>query len=199
MDGQVLFEGNIRYHISGMRIAIFLLMALLAGVVMLLTGIAGALDGFILGMLTVFVGLPTAILLLTTASRFSIVKKRRLQLYPDAVLWEYVSALTGRPSGVQIPLERISGMETGSDRSLTITADGQRYTIRELDNADEFANAVRQQIRVREQARQLAMQQAQSPQSQFPPVGRADSRFPPVGRADGRFPPGKVSEACPIR
>lgn len=80
MDGQVLFEGNIRYHISGMRIAIFLLMALLAGVVMLLTGIAGALDGFILGMLTVFVGLPTAILLLTTASRFSIVKKRRLQI-----------------------------------------------------------------------------------------------------------------------
>lgn len=159
MDGQVLFEGNIRYHISGMRIAIFLLMALLAGVVMLLTGIAGALDGFILGMLTVFVGLPTAILLLTTASRFSIVKKRRLQLYPDAVLWEYVSALTGRPSGVQIPLERISGMETGSDRSLTITADGQRYTIRELDNAEEFANAVRQQIRAREQARLLAMQQ----------------------------------------
>lgn len=82
MDGQVLFEGNIRYHISGMRIAIFLLMALLAGVVMLLTGIAGA---------------P----------------------------------------------ERISGLETGHDRSLTITADGQRYTIREIDNAEEFANAAR--------------------------------------------------------
>lgn len=61
MDGQVLFEGKIRYHISGMRIAIFLLMALLVGVVMFLTGIAGALDGFILGMLTVFVGLPTVL------------------------------------------------------------------------------------------------------------------------------------------
>lgn len=143
MDGQVLFEGKIRYHISGMRIAIFLLMALLVGVVMFLTGIAGALDGFILGMLTVFVGLPTVFLLLTTASRCSVVKKRRLQLYSDAVLWENVSALTGRPSGVQIPLERISGLETGHDRSLTITADGQRYTIREIDNAEEFTNAVR--------------------------------------------------------
>lgn len=159
MDGQVLFEGNIRYHISGMRIAILLLMALLAGIVMLLTGIADALDGFILGMLAVFVGLPTAILLLATASRISVVKKRRLQLYPDAVLWEYVSTLSGRPSGVQIPLERISGLETGRDRSLTIIADGKRYTVSDIDNAEDFANAVRQQIRAREQARQLAAQQ----------------------------------------
>ena len=161
MDGQVLFEGKIRYHISGMRIAILLLMALLAGIVMLLTGIADALDGFILGMLVFFVGLPTAILLLATASRISVVKKRWLQLYPDAVLWEYVSTLSGRPSGVQIPLERISGLETGRNRSLTIIADGKRYTISEIDNAEDFANAVRQQIRAREQARQLAVQQNQ--------------------------------------
>ena len=171
MDGQVLFEGKIRYHISGMRIAILLLMAILAGVVMFLTGLADALDGFILAMLAVFVGLPAAILLLATASRISVVKKRRLQLYPDAVLWEYVSTLSGRPSGVQIPLERISGLET-RDRSLTIIADGKRYTISEIDNAEDFANAVRQQIRAREQARQLAMQQnllnrPQDPADQF--------------------------------
>ena len=103
-------------------------------------------------------------------------KKRRLQLYPDAVLWENVSGLTGKPSGEQIPLERISGLETGRDRSLTITADGQRYTIRELDNAEEFANAVRQQIRMREQARLLAMQQAQSPRRQLPPETMNEAR-----------------------
>ena len=170
MDGQVLFEGKIRYHISGMRIAIFLLMALLAGVVMLLTGIADALDGFILGMLAVFVGLPTAVLLLTTASRISTVKKRRLLLFPDAILWEYVSTMTGHPSTVQIPLDQISSVLSNSrNHSLTITAGGNKFTISELDNADAFAEAVREQIRVRIRAREAAalMQAQQDPADQF--------------------------------
>ena len=64
-----------------------------------------------------------------------------------------------------------SQISTVKNRSLTITADGKKYTIRELDNADDFAQAVRERIRgmMQERAAALQMQTAhmQNPEDQF--------------------------------
>ena len=161
MNEPVLFEGRLLYKFSGLKTVLLIAMALLAGLLVFWGGASGTMDAGIVAMILIFLGLPITLMLLDSLCRGSVIRKRKLFLLPNEIYWQFASLLTGKNGSVHIPLDQISQLQT-VNRSLTVTAAGKDYTIRDLENPEEFAEAVRARMRTIQEERQIAaMQQAQ--------------------------------------
>ena len=172
MNDPVLFEGRLHYRFSAMKTILLIAMAILAGMLVLWGGASGTMDAGIVAMILIFIGFPIAMMLLDSACRASVIRKRKLLLLPHEIFWQYASMLTGKQGGVHLQLDQISQLQTGK-HSLTVSAAGKKYTISDLENPEEFADAVRARIRARQQEIQQAEMQRnllnyrQNPADQF--------------------------------
>lgn len=162
---QPLMKAKIWHRISPVTLLMILVFTGLAGMLTFVEITDNHLDADWFAFMLMFFGVPVATMLAGYLTRTNAARNSSLELYDDVLSGSLTSGFNGGVRSFRIPLDQIISVNVKSKDTLLIRSTSGTYKVKDVENAQPFANSVMMQT---DRYRAMLMQ-AQQPMLQAPP------------------------------